>query len=69
MQNPTLTRHIASVDEALYFLEHRWLFVEGAAHKEAVRTCREVLGGKGSNLKAKDAFLRALEEAQYQLVE
>ncbi|GLS20153.1 hypothetical protein GCM10007874_31700 [Labrys miyagiensis] len=69
MATNSLVRHITSTDGALYFLEHKWPYVEGQAHQRAVQICREVLGGRGGAEKAKQAFLRALEEGQFDLVE
>jgi hypothetical protein len=43
--------------------------VEGEAHQHTVQICREVLGGRGSSEKAKEAFLRALEEGPFDLVD
>jgi hypothetical protein len=64
-----LARLVANTDAALYFLEHKWPFVEGQAHQNAVRICKQVLGGKGTPQEARDAFVRALEEANFDLVE
>jgi len=65
----SLVRHISNIDAALYFLEHKWPFLEGNAHQNAVRICKQVLDGSGTAKKARAAFARALEEANFDLVE
>ena len=69
MADTSLIRHVTNTDEALYFLEWKWPYVEGQAHQTAVKICREVLGGKGGAEKAREAFIRALEEGQFDLVD
>ncbi|WP_284315020.1 DUF982 domain-containing protein [Labrys miyagiensis] len=69
MATNSLVRHVTNTDEALYFLEHKWPYVEGQAHQHAVQISREVLGGRGGAEKAKQAFLRALDEGQFHLVD
>jgi len=69
MLHSTLVRHVSNTDAALYFLEHKWPFEEGEAHENACRICKQVMDGKGSPKKARDAFVRALEEANLDVVE
>lgn len=69
MENSRVVRWVTNTDEALYILEHRWPFVEGQAHESARQICRETLNGNGTAEKARDAFVRALEEARFDLVE
>lgn len=68
MAGPSVVRYVTNVDEALHFLEWKWPYREGVAHRDAVRICQEVLAGERSVVAARRAFLAALAEEQFDLV-
>ncbi|CAM5771551.1 hypothetical protein LMIY3S_03546 [Labrys miyagiensis] len=61
--------HVGNTEAALYFLEHKWPGVEGAEHGQACRVCKRALAGDATTQEAREAFVRALEEAQFDLLD
>lgn len=56
-------RTITSTDEAARVLTGDWPITQGEALLEACRVCMDVLEGKKAPAAARDAFLKAAEEA------
>ena len=69
MANARLVWRVTNTDEALHFLEWKWPHDEGRAHQMAVHVCKEVLGGACGAEKAREAFLRALNEGEFDLAD
>ncbi|GLS20183.1 hypothetical protein GCM10007874_32000 [Labrys miyagiensis] len=65
----SLVERVSSVDEAAYYLLHRWPNPSGTAHEAARRKCREVLAKTCGEGAAREAFIVAVAEAGMTIVE
>jgi|EndMetStandDraft_6_1072998.scaffolds.fasta_scaffold171105_2 hypothetical protein len=68
MRGTGMMRHVRNTNAALYFLEHKVL-AEGSAHQKARDVCRQVMDGRGSPQIARNAFVKALEEMDFDVVQ
>lgn len=61
--------HVGNTEAALYFLENKWPDGKGARHDRARRICQRAIAGEATIQQARDAFVQALAEADFDLLD
>ncbi|WP_413990456.1 DUF982 domain-containing protein [Labrys okinawensis] len=61
--------HVGNTEAALYYLENKWPDRKGTRHDRARRICKRTIAGEATIQEARDAFVQALAEAQFDLLD
>jgi uncharacterized membrane protein len=61
--------HVGNTEAALYFLENKWPDGKGTRHNRARCICRRAIAGEATTQEARDAFVQALAEAHFDLLD
>ncbi|GLS17408.1 hypothetical protein GCM10007874_04230 [Labrys miyagiensis] len=64
-----LASHVGNAEAALYFLENKWPDGKRPRHDRARRICQRAMADEATTQEARDAFVHALAEADFDLLD